>query len=105
MSAMKNLLEDLVCKASKMSGIDDGVLMNSYGIMAEKDMFDNTVDNDEFERSLVRFTLTGKVSKPVYVVYEDFIMNKAIRACRTHREAQALRKQFPSHSEVWIEKI
>lgn len=105
MSAMKRLLEDTVCNASKMSGIDEGVLMSAYGKMYDTELLDDVTDNDELQRALVRFTLTGDVSKPVYIVFEDFFMHKLLRAYRTRKEAQALRKQFPSHSEVWIEKI
>jgi len=44
MSAMKRLLEDTVCNASKMSGIDEGVLMSAYGKMYDTELLDDVTD-------------------------------------------------------------
>lgn len=41
----------------------------------------------------------------MYRVYEDFMMKKIINEVKTRKEAQAIKKQFPKHSEVWIEKV
>lgn len=41
----------------------------------------------------------------MYRVYEDFMMKKIIKEVKTRKEAQTIKKQFPKHSEVWIEKV
>lgn len=106
MSATKSRLENTIGSIADRTKLDEGCLWTAYGEMCDRNMLpDSSADEQVFQSALVRFCCFGSISEKVYLVYEDFIMKKIRRVCRTRKEAQKIKGQYLPHSEVWIEEF